>query len=171
MDPPPELDPQGLEQLAEDWITLWQSELAAMAADPELAEAWAAAVALGAAWWRAQAAGFGRPAQFPPAPFPPAAFPPAPFPPAAFPPGLFPGFGAADGFGSFSPFGAPRPPAAGPAPDGQRDAGDGGDEPDALARRLAELERRLAEIECRKDGGGPDRPGPAPGAVERKRRT
>jgi len=51
--------PADLDKLAEDWITLWQSELAAMAADPELAEAWAASVALGAAWWRAQAAGLG----------------------------------------------------------------------------------------------------------------
>ena len=48
-------DPPDLSQLAEDWITLWQSELAAMAADPELAEAWAASVALAAAFWRAQA--------------------------------------------------------------------------------------------------------------------
>ncbi len=47
-------DPPDLSQLAEDWITLWQSELAAMAADPELAEAWAAQVALAAAFWRAQ---------------------------------------------------------------------------------------------------------------------
>ncbi len=126
MDPPSELN-----QLAEDWITLWQSELAAMAADPELAEGWAAAVALGAAWWRAQAAGFGRAAM----PFPGAADV-APRPPAA-----------------------PWPAPAGPAPDGQRDASHG--QPDtALIQRLAELERRLAEIEGGAGGGGTDRPGP-----------
>ncbi|HYF06960.1 MAG TPA: hypothetical protein VD970_05020, partial [Acetobacteraceae bacterium] len=48
--------PDELEQLAEDWITLWQSEIAGLAADPELIEAWAAFAALGAAWGRAMAA-------------------------------------------------------------------------------------------------------------------
>ncbi|WP_237217610.1 hypothetical protein, partial [Falsiroseomonas oryziterrae] len=49
-----------LDRLAEDWITLWQTEIAALAADREAAEAWAAAAsawaALGAAWMRAAAA-------------------------------------------------------------------------------------------------------------------
>ncbi len=49
-----------IERLAEDWITLWQSEIAALASDREAAEAWAAAAsawaALGAAWLRAAAA-------------------------------------------------------------------------------------------------------------------
>ncbi len=33
-------------KLAQDWITQWQSELAAMAADPELRESWQALVNL-----------------------------------------------------------------------------------------------------------------------------
>lgn len=48
--------PEELDSLAEDWITLWQSEIAGLAADPELAEQWAAWAALGAAWMRAAAA-------------------------------------------------------------------------------------------------------------------
>jgi hypothetical protein len=36
-------------QLAEDWVALWQSELTAMAADRELRESWTALVALWAA--------------------------------------------------------------------------------------------------------------------------
>lgn len=48
--------PEDLDSLAEDWITLWQSEIAGLAADPELAEQWAAWAALGAAWMRAAAA-------------------------------------------------------------------------------------------------------------------
>jgi uncharacterized membrane protein YccC len=36
-------DPQ---KLAQDWITLWQSELSAMAADPELRESWQTIMAL-----------------------------------------------------------------------------------------------------------------------------
>ncbi len=31
-----------LHRLAQDWITLWESELSALAADPELREAWQA---------------------------------------------------------------------------------------------------------------------------------
>ncbi|WP_439598485.1 hypothetical protein, partial [Falsiroseomonas sp.] len=66
-----------LEGLAEDWIALWQSEIAGMAADREAAEGWAAMTAawaaLGAAWLRAAAAPpFGR------APPPGAWAPPAP---------------------------------------------------------------------------------------------
>jgi hypothetical protein len=34
------------EKLAEDWVTLWRSELTAMAADRELRESWTAMVAL-----------------------------------------------------------------------------------------------------------------------------
>jgi hypothetical protein len=36
-------------QLAEDWVALWQSELTAMAADRELRESWSAIIALWAA--------------------------------------------------------------------------------------------------------------------------
>ena len=40
-DPPPS-DPAGeaLQELARDWITLWQSELAALAVDREAQETW-----------------------------------------------------------------------------------------------------------------------------------
>ena len=48
--------PVDLDSLAEDWIALWQSEIAGLAADPELAEQWAAWAALGAAWMRAATA-------------------------------------------------------------------------------------------------------------------
>jgi hypothetical protein len=56
----PNAEQEEVERLAEDWITLWQSEIAALAADREAAEAWSAATsalaALGAAWLRAAAA-------------------------------------------------------------------------------------------------------------------
>ncbi|TQF76538.1 hypothetical protein FK498_17280 [Elioraea sp. Yellowstone] len=38
-----------LDQLARDWIALWQSELAALASDPEAVEAWTRLVSLWAA--------------------------------------------------------------------------------------------------------------------------
>ncbi len=44
--------PEDIDSLAEDWIALWQSEIAGLAADPELA--------LGAAWMRAAATGAPR---------------------------------------------------------------------------------------------------------------
>ena len=53
--------PEDLDRLAEDWIALWQSEIAGLAADPELAEQWAAWAALGAAWMRAAASMAPRP--------------------------------------------------------------------------------------------------------------
>jgi len=46
-DPP---DPPGLASLARDWITIWQSELAATAVDVEAQESW---VRLAALWARA----------------------------------------------------------------------------------------------------------------------
>lgn len=36
----PKAEDAEVERLAEDWITLWQSEIAALAADREAAEAW-----------------------------------------------------------------------------------------------------------------------------------
>ncbi|MCX7373548.1 MAG: hypothetical protein NTW56_14130 [Alphaproteobacteria bacterium] len=111
-------DPPDLSQLAEDWITLWQSELAAMAADPELAEAWAASVALAAAFWRAQGRVY---------------------------PLRWPRHDAADA--------PPRPAPAGTAPDGQRDARDGGDD---LRARITELERRLADLAAGAPRSGAD---------------
>ena len=38
--PPPGMDGEDLHDLARDWITLWQSELAALAADREAQETW-----------------------------------------------------------------------------------------------------------------------------------
>jgi hypothetical protein len=49
----PRLDQQGLDELADAWIALWQSELAGLAADPEVASAWRQAFGLGASWLRA----------------------------------------------------------------------------------------------------------------------
>lgn len=54
MNRPP--NPEDLDSLAADWIALWESELAALGQDVELAEAWSASVALMAAFWRAQMA-------------------------------------------------------------------------------------------------------------------
>jgi hypothetical protein len=107
-----------LDRLAEDWIALWQSEVAGLAADPELAERWAAFASLGAAWFRA-AAQFSKPltpgaTQHDSAPTPPR---PAP---AAAPSGA----GGDQGHGS-----------------------SGGAARDAMAERLATLERRLADLE------------------------
>jgi hypothetical protein len=42
MEQPEPPDTAALDRLAEDWIALWQSELASLAADPELASGWAA---------------------------------------------------------------------------------------------------------------------------------
>ncbi|MCB4823999.1 hypothetical protein [Roseicella aerolata] len=42
-----------LDGLAEAWIALWQTELAALAAEPEVAAAWRQALGLGAAWLHA----------------------------------------------------------------------------------------------------------------------
>lgn len=44
--PDPAAPPPGLEALARDWVTLWQSELAAIAADREAQESWQAILAL-----------------------------------------------------------------------------------------------------------------------------
>jgi hypothetical protein len=46
-DPPPEeADSEDLHDLARDWITLWQSELAALAMDREAQEAWFVSLSL-----------------------------------------------------------------------------------------------------------------------------
>ena len=118
--------PEDLDSLAEDWITLWQSEIAGLAADPELAEQWAAWAALGAAWMRAATAMAprfrGGPAHDGPA------APPRPAPAAA-------------------PSGPGGPAGAGRDDEPARDA---------MARRLAELERRLADLEGGAGGTGAD---------------
>jgi hypothetical protein len=136
---------QDLAALARDWIELWQSEVAALASDPETAETWSRLAAL---WAGAAASGIAampRGAQWGArderhAPFP------GPWP------------------SSWPPFGptpwateAPRPAAAAAAPDAGRDAprrdpgGDvGGDDARLLQRvldRLDAIEQRLADME------------------------
>jgi len=110
--------PEDLDRLAEDWIALWQSEVAGLAADPELAERWAAFASLGAAWFRA-AAQFSKPFTPGAAPHDSAAPPPRPAPAAA-------------------------PSGAG---GDQGHGGSGGAARDAMAERLATLERRLIDLE------------------------
>jgi|688.fasta_scaffold25821_11 hypothetical protein len=118
--------PEDLDRLAEDWISLWQSEVAGLAADPELAEKWAAFASLGAAWLRA-AAHFSKP----------------------FTPGAAPAHDSA----TAPP--RPKAPAAPSGAGGDEGAGGGGDAPrDAMAERIATLERRLADLESGAGGTG-----------------
>jgi hypothetical protein len=93
MNSPP--NPEDLDRLAADWIALWESELAGLGQDAELAEAWSASVALMAAFWRAQSAQMAAAAkwQAPPHESPPAG--PAPAQPAPDP-GRQPGLGRDD---------------------------------------------------------------------------
>ncbi|WP_246521738.1 hypothetical protein [Neoroseomonas terrae] len=122
--------PEDIDSLAEDWIALWQSEIAGLAADPELAEQWAAWAALGAAWMRAA---------------------------TAMAPRYRPG-GGHDGTAS-PPWTAPPAAASGPrGPAG--DGGGDQPARNAMAERLAELERRLADLEGGAGGTGPDPRGP-----------
>lgn len=171
-----------LEQLAEDWITLWQTEIAGWMTDPELARMLAAWMSQGAAGWAGAAPGgnsggtsngppngpMGMPGAGWPTGWPAGAWPTGGWPmgwPAAgaLPPhelGPFAAFFRAQppagpsGFppGAASP--AAPPPAGGVA--GAAGAGDGSAAlVEILLRRVAELERRLA-------GLGPD---PAGGAA------
>jgi hypothetical protein len=150
-------DPADLDRLAEDWIALWQSEIAGLAADPELAEQWAAWAALGAAWMRAAtamaprhgAAAHDRAAA--PAWTPPAAAAPGPRGDARGGGHDQPGRGMADD----TPRRGMADDTAGPATDPARAA---------MADRLAELERRLADLE-----GGPGGTGQNPRRPRRRR--
>ncbi len=45
-EPPPDLQAPDLQAMARDWITIWQSELSAMATDRELQDAWVRLVKL-----------------------------------------------------------------------------------------------------------------------------
>jgi hypothetical protein len=104
--------------LAQDWITLWQSELSAMAADPEMRETWQTMMAL---WAGTMAASLrAMPRDWPP------------HGPSGRHDQTARGAGTAD---------APRATPAAAAPDA-RDA-----EIERLARHVAALERRLADIE------------------------
>src|SRR5690242_19889347 len=100
-------------KLAQDWITLWQSELSAMAADPELRESWQAMMSIWAGAMAAMVRGMPRA--------------PTSHEPAA---------------GHPRSTDAPRPSAAAAAPDA-RDAEIErlASHVAALERRLAELER------------------------------
>ncbi|WP_297855461.1 hypothetical protein [Elioraea sp.] len=109
-----------LDQLARDWIALWQSELAALASDPEAVEAWTRLVSL---WAASATAALGMMPRGGAAHEPPSARPFAPAGPA--------------------PAGAP-PDARGVAGDG------GGRDGALFARileRLDAIERRLAALE------------------------
>ncbi|MGK7863169.1 hypothetical protein [Falsiroseomonas sp. E2-1-a4] len=147
-----------LEALAEDWIALWQSEIAGLAADREAAEGWAAMTAiwsaLGAAWLRAAASPpFGRP--------PPGGVP-NPFGMPAWP---GPAHDGTADRAATPP--RPAPAAAAPDPGGKpRDGRDPERGDAALAARLAGLERRLAALE---PGDAPV-PGGAGGDAKDRRR-
>ena len=123
-----------LDALAEAWIALWQSELAGLAADPEVAAAWRQAFGLGAAWLRG----------------------------AGGVPSHERASGAARETGPARPCAAgPRPLAlhlalAAGDPLGGADAA-------RLRARIDELERRLAALERGTAGGGADRRGLAAG--------
>jgi hypothetical protein len=121
-------------KLAQDWITLWQSELSAIAADPEMRESWQTVMAL----WAGAMSAMLR------------AMPRAP--------GMGgPGMGAS-GMGTPAPEGHDRPGGQAGATDAPRaaPAAAASDSRDAeierLARHVATLERRLAELER---GGDP----------------
>jgi uncharacterized protein YceH (UPF0502 family) len=121
-DPPPsEPDGADLQELARDWITLWQSELAALAVDREAQETWQVLLSLWAGAAGAMVSGLPR--------------------------GLA---GEPDGRRAHRSgkraAGAAAAPGAAPAaaaPDA-RDA-----EVEQLRQRVAELERRLAGLERR----------------------
>jgi hypothetical protein len=134
-------------KLAEDWITLWQSELTAIAADPELRESWQAVMALWAATMSALLRGMPR---------------------GAAEHGFRHGAAATDLHGGASgqarsaqarTADAPRTPPAAAASDA-RDA-----EIERLARHVATLERRLADLER---GHPPIHPKRGPGRKSRK---
>jgi len=115
--PPPEPPGLDLQALARDWITLWQSELTAAAADREVQETWQTLAALWAGVAGAMLQGLPRGTA-----------------------------DEAGGFPGARPFAAPRPAPAAAAPDArdaeiERLAGRVAE----LERRLADLAERPAE--------------------------
>lgn len=168
-----------LEQLAEDWITLWQTEIAGWMTDPELARMLAAWMSQGAAGWGGAAPGApgglsgGLPGGLPGgSPNGPMGMPGAGWPAGGWPTG-WPAGPTPHEFGPFAAFfrtppGA-TPPAPPPSAGGVAGAAGTGDASAALVeillRRVAELERRLA-------GLGPDAAGSvAPAARPRRVRV
>ena len=137
-----------LDALAEDWVALWQSEIAGLMADPELAAAWGTMAAMGNAWLRALAGGLPGGAAMAAPGFPFAPPRPADDPDAATTASARPAPAAA----APDAGGQPGRPGAGQHPAGPTDA-------ERLAERLAELERRLAEVELRPPGSRPHRRG------------
>lgn len=140
-------EPADLAGLARDWIELWQSEVTALAADPETAETWARLAAL---WAGAAASGI---AAMPRgaagehrAPFQPpwvAAW--APQPPRPAPASAAPGAG-----GDAPRRGAERPDA-GPLLERVLDR------LEAIERRLAAIEQRALDERAGAGAGGEDR--------------
>lgn len=121
------LDADDLRGLARDWITLWQSELAALAVDREAQETWHALLSL----WAGAATSMFAAA--------PRANPASPFGPMMS--GFEPFAPQTRDHRSARPAAAARTPPADPPPDA-RDA-----EIERLGRRVVELEQRLAELE------------------------
>ncbi|WP_239451709.1 hypothetical protein [Elioraea rosea] len=143
-----------LARLARDWIELWQSELTALAADPETAETWARLASL---WAGAAAAGLG----LMPRGVGDDRFAAAPW--LWTHPGAHPAW----------PAQAPRPAPAASAPSPGGVAPDRGAERgierllERVLDRLDGIEQRIAELEQRRGGGagGPDRKRPRRGGA------
>lgn len=140
-------DQADLDSLARDWITLWQSEIAALAHDREAAET----VSRLAALWAGLASSWLRAA--------PPSYPPPPYPPSSHEPH------------AAAPAAAPGAAAAAAAPDaGVAQIGELLGE---LAERLGGIERRLASLERGRGAeaagaGNRGRPGGAGGTGKRR---
>ena len=132
--PPGESDPPDgaatgapdLAALAQDWITLWQSEISALVTDREAQDTWQTLATLWAGMMANAIQAVPRPS------------PPRPVPPRER------NAGEAADHGPSRHTGAAQPPRAAPAapPPDPRDA-----EIERLHRRLGALERRLARLE------------------------
>jgi len=140
--------PPDLHRLAQDWITLWQSELTAMAADREMQETWQATIGLWAAFATAMVKAMP----------PSSSSPKSPSPPEAHDPALVRRAGESGAGSAARAADAARSTPAAAAPD-PRNA-----EVKRLGRHIAALEARLAELERRGNGK------PAPSLTGRRKR-